>query len=319
MDFSNVLISKPYIQNIIQDKQKNNLSSGYLFYSLDMQTNVEVLKTLAYALLCNNNGCMCCPDCLKIKENTHPDLYPQGNMFSVIDAKDIIEQANKKPMLCDIKIIIINNIDISSEQAQNKLLKTLEEPPKNVIFLVSASNIDKVLPTIKSRLIKIEISPFTIQEITQLTSSYNTLDVYEIAIQNGDGYIGKTIQILNDQNYLNCYNLCKQIVTQLKSSAEILNYLSVKLEKQYFKNMLEILQSMYRDLIILKTNKQELVKNKGILKSLKDIECEFSLPALVNIISLINEANNKQNSNVNINLILESLLTQILEVKFLCK
>ena len=79
------------------------------------------------------------------------------------------------------------------------------------------------------------------------------------------------------------------------------------------------MQSMYGDLMLLKAGKKELVKNKSILSDLSQIQDEFSMKALTNIIKRINEVNKKQYSNVTLSLLFESLLTSILEVKYLCR
>ena len=321
MELTKFFVNKSYVQNILQDKLKNKVSTGYLFFSPDKKTNFEVIKCLATVLLCHDNGCLCCPDCKKIKDDIHPDvlLYPKGKLFTVEDAKDIIEQANKKSMLADIKIIVISDIDNSSDNAQNKLLKTLEEPPQNVIFLISATNTNKVLATIKSRLIKQEILPLNNSEITEIFGEYRESENYSLSIQNGEGYLGKTLEILQSDNYIKLYNLSKTIVTQLKSSGEIVNYLDSKMQREDMIVLLDILQSMYRDIIILKLDKDDLVKNKIIASALKNVKDEFSLNALSIIVNKINEANKKLFSNVSAGLIFESLLVSILEVKFLCK
>ena len=137
MDLLNIFSKEENVTNILHDKSNGNVSCGYLFYSPDNVTNSFVLKCLARGLLCENNGCGVCPDCLKAQQEVHPDIleFPKEKSLAVNDVKEIIEQANVKPMICSQKVIIINDISVSSEEAQNKLLKTLEEPPKNVYFL----------------------------------------------------------------------------------------------------------------------------------------------------------------------------------------
>lgn len=321
MDISKFLNKKEYIKNILNDKHEGKISTGYLFFSPDKVTNAEVLKYISKILLCDQDGLDSCPNCLKIESGTHPDVlvYPKGASFAVADSRDIIEQATKKPMLCDKKIIIINDFDVSSEESQNKLLKTLEEPPKNVIFLASATNLNNVLATIKSRLLKIEIPPFSHQEITSIFKEYVDKPEFELSIQNGDGFIGKTEEILQNPNYLPVYENCKNIVLKLKSSAMVINFIDKKLDKNVLTLMLYNLQSLYRDLLVIKSNQENLVKNKNLIFALKQIENEFSINAITSIIKNINEANKRLYSNVSPSLILESLLVKNLEVKYLCK
>ena len=321
MNLVKYFINLPFIQKILQDKSNGTISSGYLFYSLDSQTNRIAINALAMGLLCKNNGCFVCEDCVKVKNNSHPDVlyYPKDKNFSVLDAKDIVEQAYKKPMLNSIKIIVINDIDISSIESQNKLLKIIEEPPKNVVFLVSTANLDKVLPTIKSRLIKIEINSFNKKQIKELFIEYKQNSNFDLAILKGEGYIGKTLDILNNDNYINLYNFCKNIVCNLKKSSDVINYLSFKLDKENFNDVLKTLSSMYRDLLVFYCNSQNLVSDNSLIKSFEEIKEEFSQNSLIAILSLIDETNQRQSSNVSINLLFERLLVNILEVKYQCK
>ncbi len=321
MEISKFLFKKEYIKNILKDKHDKKNSTGYLFYGPDDQTNSIVLKFISKLMVCEENGDDDCPHCVKIEQNCHPDVlvYPKGNSFAVADSKDIIEQANKKPMLCSIKVIVINNFDISSPESQNKLLKTLEEPPKNVIFLASASNMNNVLATIKSRLVKIEIPPFDKKEIEEIFAEYSQKPEFELAIQNGNGYIGITKNILFDAKYLENYNICTQIITKLKSSAQVVDYIDKKLDRTNLSVILQNLQNMYRDIMVLKSKKNELVLNQHLINDLEIIKDEYSMSALTQIIKNINNANKKLTSNVSPSLILETLLVKNLEVKFLCK
>lgn len=321
MNLFGYFLEDKHIRQIIQDKTNHLVSSGYLFYSPDKETNNHYLRTMALSLLCENNGCLKCADCLKVQENSHPDLieFPKGKSLNVQDAKDIVLEATKKPMLCSCKVIVIHGIDNSSEEAQNKLLKTIEEPPKNVYFLVSASSLNNVLPTIKSRLVKIEISPFSKKEMDQIFYDYELNENYALAIQKGEGYIGKTLNILQNGSFLEVYNLCKNIVCELKSSGEVMKYIPQKLDKEYFYNILENLSSMYRDLLMLNNGQDKLIKNTLIKNSLMSVRTEFSTNALLSILKKVDLANQKQFANVSLSLILQTLLVNILEVKYLCK
>ena len=321
MEIAEFLYNKEYIQNIIRDKHDKKISTGYLFFGPDSATNEIVLLQIAKILMCDNDGKDACPNCVKINQGVNPDvlIYPKGNSFSVADSKDIIEQANKKAMLGELKIIIINNFDVSSLESQNKLLKTLEEPPKNVIFLASASNMNNVLATIKSRLVKIEITPFAREEIEKIFSEYADKPEFDFAIQNGNGFVGITKNILFDAKYLQNYAICRQIVLNLKSSASVVDFVDKKLERSGLVAILQNLQNMYRDIMLVKAKKSDLVLNQNLVSDFENIESEFSLKALTKIIKNINEANKKLASNVSPSLILESLLIKNLEDKFLCK
>lgn len=321
MELIKYFLKLPFITKLLQDQQQNKLSSGYLFHSLDASTNAFAVTALAMTLLCKKSGCFSCENCIKILKNSHPDVlcYPKEKAFSVFDAKDIIEQAYKKPMIANFKIIIINGIDNSSIEAQNKLLKIIEEPPKNVFFLITTSNLDKVLQTIKSRLLKIKVPCFSLDEIKEIFDSFRNNENYSLAITYGQGYVGKTLEILKNENYLAIYEFCKEIVIHLKQSSQIINFLNEKIDKDKFIIILTILSSFYRDLLMLLCNQDYLVVDKDLIKDFAEIKKEFSINSVIKIINLINQINEKRFSNVSLNLLFETMLVKILEVKFRCK
>ena len=309
------------MQDILQQKVNKKLVGGYLFFCPDTLTLNEILLMCAKQILCDNNGDDNCPICQKVQCGSHPDVcvYPKGDAFSTDDSQAVILDANKKAILGEYKILMIKNLENSSEQSQNKLLKVLENPPKNTIFLISTTNLNKVLPTVKSRLLKVEIPPFDKQTLTQIFSEYQKQEDFALAMDYSNGYIGETKQILLDQDFLANYALAKNIVTNLKSSSEIVNYIVPKMSKNQFLETVKFMQSMYRDIALVKSNKIELVKNKTLVSIFENISDEFSMKALVEIIKRINDVNKKQFSNVTLSLLFENLLTSILEVKYLCR
>lgn len=321
MEFIDCYFNSQCYKSILEDIRSASYVSGYLFYSLDSESNWQFIHNVARLFLCENNGCKVCPNCIKVQEGTHPDIveFPKGQSLSVDDAKQVIAESIKKPMICGTKIIIINDIDNSSEEAQNKLLKTLEEPPKNVIFLVSTTNLDKVLPTIKSRLVKKQVESLSKTEIENIFHSMRLNDHYTLALEQGCGYIGKTRNILSNNNFLKIYTLCKNIVCELKNTSNIIDYMPQKMDKQTFNLMLENLSNMYRDILIIKLNEKTLITNINLLTYLEQVKDEYSIQALKKILYNIDDANKKQFSNVSLSLILQTLLIKNLEVKFLCK
>ncbi|MBQ3495017.1 MAG: AAA family ATPase [Clostridia bacterium] len=312
-------LSLKSVKEFIETKQ--SASNAYLFFSPDSKTNKMYAKAISLALLCNNPICFSCPNCLKILGDVHPDVlsFPEGKSLSVNDSKNIVLECSKATMHADKKIIIINDIDNSSPEAQNKLLKIIEEPPKNVIFLATATNLDKVLPTIKSRMQKRFVEEFSTSQIEQMISQ-NQSPSKLLAISKGKGYIGLTLDILADENYYNLYQKAKACVFQLKSSPQILAFLGDKnFSRDTLSKMLYFMSEFYRDLMVVKYNKTNCLANDFELETYRSAVGEFSLLALKKIQENLHMANKKLMSNGNVGLIFETLLIKNLEVKFLCK
>lgn len=282
--------------------KKDNLSHAYLFISQDETNNNIFVKELASLFLCENkSNCEICPSCLKISANTHPDVlqYPKNKNFLVDDANEIVSMALEKPMLASKKIIIINNIDNATVQAQNKILKFLEEPPKFVIFLLTAKNENKILPTIISRTRKIHLSPLNKEKIKNYILKINRVDTKNLndALEYGEGWIGKTLNALNNKFFIEEKNFAKRVASDFNSSKNLSIYSSEMLKyKDDIKTVLELI-------------------SKEFEKSLS--YCNESQQGIIKIIDEINLANQNLDKNVNINLIIDNLLMQILEIKYL--
>lgn len=135
----------------------NKTVHAYLIVSSGTVAAHEYSRILAAALMCTaRNGesepCGVCEACRKIDAGTHPDVYILGNnKVSVDDIRDMRMQAYLSSNESDKKIFILENADKLNIQSQNALLKLLEEPPKGVIFILSAPSKSSVLPTVLSR------------------------------------------------------------------------------------------------------------------------------------------------------------------------
>ena len=140
-----------------------NLKKGefhaYLFYSTDKELNNNVALCFAKSLICENlNACEICDACKQFESSSHPDVFIiNQNTVKVEDANKIINKLNTKPISADVKVFVVLNAENINEIAQNKLLKSLEEPNSQNIFIFTSIKTDKLLPTVLSRLKKLYV------------------------------------------------------------------------------------------------------------------------------------------------------------------
>ena len=132
---------------------------GIIFYGNNVKLNLEYAYKHTIEYMGNDNiG--------HIKANTHPDFMfvqklPDEALISIDIARNINEFASRKPIVASQKAIVIHNIEDLSIPASNSLLKTLEEPPENVEFILTTKKLPSILPTIRSRCVKIKVtSPY---------------------------------------------------------------------------------------------------------------------------------------------------------------
>lgn len=138
-----------------------------LSYSLILKGNLSdtyfMALQIAKALNCKNpdpDSCDRCESCLKIEKNVHPDIIleePDGSFIKISQIRRLIEIAMLRPMIGKKRVFIIKEADLMNEEASNAFLKTLEEPTPYSHFLLLTKNSERILPTIRSRCLQIEI------------------------------------------------------------------------------------------------------------------------------------------------------------------
>lgn len=318
MDLTEIIKNQDYFKNLMIQKEKNTLSSAILFFCEDDVTASKVLVLTALLLeyptfeMFNEKS----SEFVKIEKNVDLDvkIYPKNNeKLLVADSNEIVAEAYVKPVNLPNKIFIIKNFDVSTEEAQNKLLKILEEPPKNVYFLLHAKSEDRVLPTIKSRCEKIKIPPLDEETIEKYSDN---------ALANilGGGYIGKTQTLAHNENLKVVTNFAVSLFTELKNSKQVILFSKKFLEfKDDLNLVLEVMSICIEDIIKIKCESENLCKLKPYGMELKDVEPEFSVEALCEISRLISTLREKLEFNANLTVSVDNFLLKMLEVKYLCK
>ncbi len=199
MSFENILGNeniKKYLNTCIKD---NNFLHSYLFLGKSGIGKKLFAKELSKKILCveeKSDECKC-KSCLCFDSNNNPDfsiINEEGETIKVEQIRDLIEKVYEKPIISNKKVYIINDSDKMTKEAQNCLLKTLEEPPEYITIILIASNENLVLNTIKSRCSMVKFN--NIDE--NLLKSYieNELkytNLTENLLNYFDGSIGKAI------------------------------------------------------------------------------------------------------------------------------
>ena len=295
--------SKSYEQ-FVKLIEFDKLSHAYLIFSPDEEYNKMFSRLIALRLNCENVCCEC-SSCVKIINNTHPDVivYPKNKNFVVEDSENINDEINVAPMLSQYKIFIIDNFNKATIQAQNKLLKLLEEPPKNVHFILNAINLNPILPTIMSRVQQIELSKFDKKEIVSFADK-NNLDLNIFALDDGDGWPCKTLKQYKDTNFEKNNIIVQNILQNMKTSKDVIKFTNEFSQKDGFEERLNILEKYFDNML------NDIINGK---------DCEYTKQAIAHIFCKINDSKKQLQSNCNLNLIGDCLLMGILEVKYLCK
>ncbi len=138
--------------------KSGSLSHAYIFQGFNQLDRESIIK-LAQGFFCPINkgdGCGACPTCKQVSGETYPDIYivkPDPNTVKTKSIEKLILQLNKKSFMGMGNLALIFNSDTMTIEAQNRLLKTLEEPAQGTVLVLLTENISRLLPTIVSRCI----------------------------------------------------------------------------------------------------------------------------------------------------------------------
>lgn len=235
--------------------------------------------------------------------------------------RELIEEINKKPYQSDKKVVIIHEGHKMTIQAQNALLKTIEEPPKNVFIFILCENIENILDTIKSRCQIHKFNTLSEDDMrTYLQVNYPELNEDNIALllSFSSGIPGKAEFLMNNEEFRELRDKAINIILFLNNMRE----LDIFKEDEFFtknsnmwEDIMEVFISFIRDTIIYKeVGSQELIINKDKLEEIKQCANMFSFTKLNDIISIINETRENIDRNVNNLLAFDVMLLKMQEV-----
>lgn len=242
--------------------------------------------------------------------------------FGVDDVREIVDEINKKPFEGDKKVIIIYDGNKLTVQAQNALLKTIEEPPKGVYIILLCESLELILDTIKSRCQIYKLTPLTKEDVRLYIDRINddsfSQEEINAAIAYSEGMPGRAEAFLRDSSLKELRNTLVDLLFLITKSnpKELLDFeAKLIVFKDKKEDILNILASFVRDIIIYK----EIRDGNGIIngdkiESIKKIAMEMSYKKLNNIIDKIGEARRSLLSNSNFQLTIRVMLIGFMEV-----
>ena len=229
-----------------------------------------IANEFAKMLLCLNDTKYCnnCKSCLEFDNNNQPDflqISPDGNSIKIEQIRELQKRIQEKPIISSRKVYIIDDADLMTQESQNCLLKTLEEPPAFSTIILIGSNENAFLPTIKSRCMILHFQKIEDEEMrAYLANQLGLTNVSQTMLDTYQGIIGKAINLKDKQEeYLALENMLydlnkKDLIDILKEAEplykakeeinEILDYLNIILlkmakENYVYTNCIEIVEN----------------------------------------------------------------------------
>ncbi len=315
---------KEHLQNAIS---MDKVSHAYIFNGPDRSGKMMLAKSFAMALQCEkkgSDGCMECHSCKQALSGNQPDIiYLRHEKPNTISVDDVRQQINNdimvKPYASPYKIYIIDEAEKMNKQAQNALLKTIEEPPSYAVILLLTTNSDAFLPTILSRCVVLNLKVVADDVIRLFLTSACQVPDYKAKICTAfaQGNVGKAIQLAESEDFNEIKSLALSVLKRVRgmelpelaeSVRQIGNY---KLE---INDLFDIMTIWYRDVLYYKaTSDANSLIFKDEVHDIKSQASKSSYEGIENIIKALGKAKLRLSANVNFDLVMELLLHTIKE------
>lgn len=319
-------------QEQIKEHLRNAITAGkvshaYIINGEKSSGKEFIAKVFAMALQCEKREeepCQECHSCKQALTDNHPDIirvsHEKPNTISV---DDIRAQVNNdvaiKPYSGPYKIYIINEAEKMTPQAQNAILKTLEEPPEYAVILLLTTNVNSLLPTILSRCVVLNMKPVSDELVKKYLMEQLRVPDYkaEVCVAFARGNIGKARALASSEDFENVKSEALSLLKYIKDMelneiiAAIKKITEYKLE---INDYLDILAIWYRDVLLFKaTNDVNHLVFREEIQSLRKIAQRNSYEGIEKIIEALDTAKHRLDANVNFELTMELLMLTIQE------
>lgn len=310
---------KEHFQKAIEN---HKVSHAYILTGEAGMGRKSLANAFALTLLCEKGGsepCMECHACKQVLSGNHPDLiYVTHEKPGSIGVDDIREQINDtimvRPYSSYYKIYIVDEAEKMTQQAQNALLKTIEEPPSYAIIILLTTNQDAFLPTILSRCVQLKLKPlrdFVVKSYLEghLHVPEADADVYAAFAR---GNLGKAISLASSGDFKHMRTEVLHLLKHLKESdiSELLDYIrKLKEDNLDIYDCLDFMQLWYRDILLYKVTKDmNLLVFKDEYRIINEISQNSAYEGLEQILEAIDKARARLDANVNMELAMELML-----------
>ena len=302
--------------------ENHKISHAYILTGEAGMGRKSIANAFAMTLLCEKGGsepCMTCHSCKQVMSGNHPDLiYVKHEKPGSIGVDDVREQINDtimiRPYSSYYKIYIVDEAEKMTVQAQNALLKTIEEPPSYAVIILITTNQEAFLPTILSRCVQMKLKPlkdFTIKSYLTQNLHIPEKDA-DICAAFARGNLGKAIHLASSDEFKELFQKVMVLVKNVGTMdiSMLLDCIREMKEQNFdIGEVLDLMQLWYRDVLMFKVTKDmNLLIFKDEYKMINESGEKVDYAGLEAILAAIDTARTRLNANVNMELAMELLL-----------
>ncbi len=312
-----------HLQNAIS---AHKVSHAYILHGEEGMGKKLLASAFAKTLQCEESGilaCNRCKSCMQADSGNHPDIIWVTHEKVSIGVDDIRLQVNGdiqiKPYNSPYKVYIIDSADKLTEQAQNALLKTMEEPPEYAVILLLVSNVNVILPTILSRCVQLNLKSVDKAAIKEFLMIQHHIPDYkaEMAATFSGGNVGKAIKYASSEDFEKMKGDVLHIlkyIDEMELHEVISGLKTLTANKNSIEDYIDLMTLWYRDVVMYKATmdpdlllyREEFsyIKNQANIRSYEGVE---------KIIYAMEKAKIRLKANVNFDIAIELMLLTLKE------
>ena len=316
---------KEYLQNAISQKK---IAHAYIIQGERFSGKEFITKVFAAALQCEKQGtepCGECRSCRQVQSGNQPDIiYVRHERPNSIGVEDVRSQVNSDiaimPYSSPYKIYIINEGEMLTDQAQNALLKTLEEPPAYTVLIILTTNLEALLPTILSRCVVLHMKPVRDELVKEYLKKVLMIPDYkaDICVAFARGNIGRAKQLATSEDFENIRNEALSLVKNIRNMELHEVMAAVRKIGEYHQmninEYLDVISIWYRDVLLFKaTNDTNHLIFREEIQYIRKAADKSAYEGIENILKALENAKSRLHANVNFDLVMELLFITIQE------
>ncbi len=298
----NPIINSTAYKVIKKDKEEGKLSHAYLIICQDEAMLDSYMIEFA-KLIATNGSFDDIRVCSLIEKKIHPDVsfYPDGKKLNTANADEVISNSIIKPLELERRIFVLEKIE-DLAQYQNKLLKTIEEPPKNVHLLMGTVREDAVLPTVKSRSKKLTVPLFSEEELLEaLKSECEDKDKLELAVCLSGGKVGEAMRFYQMPDAKELFDYSLKVMRDMNKASDVLAYAS-KMKNFSVSDVISTLKIVCGKILC---DERFCAENNIIIRS----------ATVMRVVERLSKIEKSVNFNANATMVIDAILFAIMEEK----
>ena len=326
LDYNSVIGHENIIEHLKKAVSNQKISQAYIFNGEDGAGKLVLAQIFAKTLLCEEQTakpCNRCKSCMQIEGNNHPDLIYVTHEKASIGVDDIRIQVNNdiliKPFSSRYKIYIIDEAEKMTEQAQNALLKTIEEPPEYAVILLLTNSTSKLLQTILSRCVTLSLKAVPNQAIKTFLMNEKQIPDYlaEVSAAFSRGNVGRAIKYATSEDFIKSKEAILHVLKHIDEMElfEIMDAIKeFSTKKLEIEDYIDLMLLWYRDVLVCKVTKDpNLLLYKNEYNYIAKQASKHEYEGIENMIKAMDKAKIRLKANVNFDTAIELMLLSLKE------